>query len=148
MRKFLVHNRCPLKVRTFPLITLKQIEYCSFFNSEERMLEKWIGREDISRNSPQNQFPWIINYFPQAKLQMGWSFSPQIHNFYSKNVSANELIYKTEIDSQTENKLMVTKRKGSGINLKSGIHKYTLLYTKQISNKTYCLAQGTIYNIL
>ena len=46
---------------------------------------------------------------------MGWSFSPKIHNFYSKNVSANELIYKTETDSQTENKLMVTKGKGKGV---------------------------------
>ena len=38
-----------------------------------------------------------------------------MHNFYSKNVSANELIYKTEIDSQTENKLMVTKGKRKGV---------------------------------
>jgi len=67
---------------------------------------------------------------------------------WNQKKDTNKLIYKTEIDSQTENKLMVTKRKGSGINLKSGIHKHTLLYTKQISNKIYCLAQGTIYNIL
>ena len=44
---------------------------------------------------------------------MGWYFSTKIHNFtLFKNVSANELIYKTETNSQMENKLMVTKGKG------------------------------------
>ena len=61
-----------------------------------------------------------------------------------KKKDTNKLLYKTEIDSQRENKLMVTKRKGRQINLKSGIHKYTLLHTKQVNTKTYCLAQGTI----
>ena len=43
----------------------------------------------------------------------------------------NELFYKAEIDSQTENKLMVTKREsGEGINWEFGINRYTLLYVK------------------
>jgi len=39
-----------------------------------------------------------------------------------------ELIYKTEMDSQIENELMVTKEeRGGGI---TGINRYTLLYIK------------------
>ena len=47
-------------------------------------------------------------------------------------MDTNELIYKREIDSQTENKLMVTKgeRGGVGINLEFAINRYTLLYIK------------------
>ena len=47
----------------------------------------------------------------------------------SKKYGTNELIYKTEIDSKTENKLMVTKgeRGGGGINWEYGINRYTPL---------------------
>ena len=36
------------------------------------------------------------------------------HMWNLKKNDTNELIYKTEIDSQTENKLVVTKGKGRG----------------------------------
>ena len=50
----------------------------------------------------------------------------------------NELIYKTETDSQTENELMVTGlggRVGKGIAGEFGIDMCTLLYLKWITNK-------------
>ena len=31
-----------------------------------------------------------------------------------------------------------------GIDWEFGIDKYTLLYLKQITNRTYCIAQGTL----
>ena len=46
---------------------------------------------------------------------------------------SNELIYKTEIDSQTENEFMVTTRGyewGEGIIREFGVNMYTLLYLK------------------
>ena len=45
----------------------------------------------------------------------------------------NKLIYKTEIDSQTENEFMVTTRGyewGEGIIREFGVNMYTLLYLK------------------
>ena len=62
----------------------------------------------------------------------------------------NELIYKTEIDSQTENEFMVTTRGyewGEGIIREFGVNMYTLLYLKWI-NKNCCIAQGTLLNIM
>ena len=54
----------------------------------------------------------------------------------------DDLIYKTEIDSQTENKLVVIQgKRGGGINWEFGINIYTLLYVKQINNK------DLLYNI-
>ena len=49
-----------------------------------------------------------------------------------------------------ENKLMVTRGEGNwgGIVREFGIDMYTLLYLKWITNKTYCIAQGLILNIL
>ena len=45
--------------------------------------------------------------------------------------NTNELIFKTETDSQTENKLKVTKgEKEGGINWEFGINRYILLYIK------------------
>ena len=34
------------------------------------------------------------------------------------------------------------------INLEFGINRYILLYIKKINNKTYSIAQGTIFNML
>ena len=59
-----------------------------------------------------------------------------IYHLYaeSKNNYINGLIYKTEIDSQTQKrkkKFMVTKgERGGVINWKFGINRYTLLYIK------------------
>ena len=48
----------------------------------------------------------------------------------------DELTYKTETGSQTENKLMVIKgKRGGGINWEFGININTLIYVKQINNK-------------
>ena len=56
----------------------------------------------------------------------------KIYHLYveSKKYGTNELIYKTEMDSKTENKLMVIKgeRGGGGINWEYGINRYTPLY--------------------
>ena len=48
--------------------------------------------------------------------------------------ATNELIYKTEIVTNVENKLMVTEV-GVGINWESGIDLYTLLDIKQMTSK-------------
>ena len=51
-----------------------------------------------------------------------------------------------------EIKLMFTKGKtmgrGGGINEEDGINVYTLPYVKQITNRTYSIAQGNLLNIL
>ena len=47
----------------------------------------------------------------------------------------NEYIYKTKIDSQTENKLMVTKGRREVGSIQSGFKIYTLLYMKLINSK-------------
>ena len=61
----------------------------------------------------------------------------------------NELIYKAETDSQAQKTdLWLPKGKGvREINWEYGINRYTLPYTKQMNNRIYCIAQGTI-NIL
>ena len=53
--------------------------------------------------------------------------------------ATNELIYKTEIVTNVENKLMVTEV-GVGINWKSGS-----TYTHYQLIRTYCTAQGTLF---
>ena len=60
----------------------------------------------------------------------------------------NELIYKTEIDSKTENKLMITKGEvGGGINYKFEIGKVKLTCIKK-KTMSYYIAQGTIFMII
>ena len=56
----------------------------------------------------------------------------------------NELIYKTETDSDLENELMVTRGKGwrGGIVREFGIDIYTLLYLKWITNKDLLYSTG------
>ena len=60
----------------------------------------------------------------------------------SKKSHTNELIYKTEIDSDVKNKLMVTKGEGGGMNWETGIDIYTLLYIKYITNKNLLYSTG------
>ena len=50
---------------------------------------------------------------------------------------ANELSYKTEIESQIQRKNLWLLRgeRGEGTNLEIGIDRYTPLYIKQITNK-------------
>ena len=60
----------------------------------------------------------------------------------------NELIYNKEIVINAESKFMVTKGKGErGINWKTGIDTYTLLYTKEITNKN-CTENSTQYSVM
>ena len=60
-----------------------------------------------------------------------------------KKNSANELIYKTEIESQIQNKLMVSKgKKGGEINWETLIDIYSLLYIKQITNEDLPYSTG------
>ena len=62
-------------------------------------------------------------------------------------MDTNEIIYKTEVESHVENKVMVTReRAGGGTNWKIGIDIYTLLYTKYITDKD--LLYRTISSIL
>ena len=55
----------------------------------------------------------------------------------------------TEIDSDTENRLVVPKREGERrqMHWESGVSRRKLLHTERI-NRSYCTAQGTIFNIL
>ena len=66
----------------------------------------------------------------------------------SKKYGTNELIYKTEIDSKTENKLMVTKgeRGGGGINWEYGINRYTPLCMGFSSGSVVKKHQGPTYS--
>ena len=45
-----------------------------------------------------------------------------------------KLIYKTETDSQTENKLTVTKRERRGINWDFGINRYRVSSVQSLSH--------------
>ena len=58
--------------------------------------------------------------------------------------NANDLICKIETDSQTwKTNLWLPKRKcQGGINQESGIHRYILLYIKQINNKDLLCSTG------
>ena len=49
-----------------------------------------------------------------------------------------------------DNRLVVAKgeKDGGGINWKFEISRHKLLYIKWIKNKSYCIAQGTTFNIL
>ena len=64
----------------------------------------------------------------------------------------NESMYKTETDSQTKTNVWLPKgREGAreGQILKEyEINEGWLLYIKEISNRTYCIAPGIIPNIL
>ena len=59
----------------------------------------------------------------------------------------NELTYKTEIESQTENKHCYQRRKpGGGGKLEEfGINAYTLLDIKQMTKMICYIAQGTLH---
>ena len=62
-----------------------------------------------------------------------------------KKKNTNELIYKTEIDSQTQKtNLLLPKGKGGGggLNQKFGISRYKLLYIKQINDKVLLYSRG------
>ena len=60
-----------------------------------------------------------------------------------KKKDKNELIYKTGADSETyRTNIWLPKGKGGGQDQEFGINRYTLLYIKQINNRTYCIAQG------
>ena len=62
----------------------------------------------------------------------------------------NELIYKIETESQIFKKMYGYQRRNveGGINQKFGINRYTLLYMKEITNKSQWIAQATLLNIL
>ena len=56
----------------------------------------------------------------------------------------NELIYETDTDSDTENRLVVAEGEG-GMDWEFRISRCKLLYK---ITRPYCIAQGTIFNIL
>ena len=61
----------------------------------------------------------------------------------------NKLIDKTETDSQTEINLWLPKGEGEeGINQKSGINRYTLLYIKQLNSKDLLYSAGNYIQYL
>ena len=66
----------------------------------------------------------------------------------SLNNYTNELIYKTEIHSQTENKLMVTNVREREINQEFGLNKYIILHIKQINNKDIIYSTGNYIQYL
>ena len=70
----------------------------------------------------------------------------------SKEDDTNELIYKTEADSQTsKTNLWLPKwERGGGINWEIGTDIYTLLYIKQITNKDLLYSTGnyTQYSVM
>ena len=69
-----------------------------------------------------------------------------------KKNDTNELIYKTEIESQMQktNLWLPGGKHGGGINWEIGIDIYTLLYIKQITNKDllYSTGNSTQYSVM
>ena len=69
-----------------------------------------------------------------------------------KKYGTNELIYKTEIESQIQktNLWLPREKVGGGINCEIGIDIYTLLYIKQITNKNllYSTENSTQYSVM
>ena len=63
----------------------------------------------------------------------------------------NEPIYKTETDSQTyrtDLQLPRGRGYGGGMDWEFGISRCKLLYIEWVNNRSYCIAQGTVFNIL
>ena len=73
-----------------------------------------------------------------------------IWNMYIWNLKndTNELIYKTEISSNIENKLMVTTVERGVINYEFGINRYSPLFIKQINNKDLLYSTGNCIQYL
>ena len=60
-----------------------------------------------------------------------------------KKNTTDELIYKTETDSDTEKKLIATRESRRGINLEIEINIDTLLSVKQINSKDLVYSTGS-----
>ena len=61
----------------------------------------------------------------------------------SKKQGTNELIYKTEVESQMQKtNVQLPGDKGWGVNWEIGTDVYTLLYIKQITNKDLLYSIG------
>ena len=58
------------------------------------------------------------------------------------NYDTNELIYKTETNSNKECQFMVPKGKRGGINWECGMSRYTLLHIKRMNNKVLLYSTG------
>ena len=73
---------------------------------------------------------------------------------WNLKTDTNELIYKTETNSQTEKKLMIVKEDSEGrvrgeIYQEFWINRYMLLYKKQINNKDLLYTTGNyIQNLI
>ena len=65
---------------------------------------------------------------------------------YMQNLKRNELVYKTETDSEDELMVVRGEESGKGIVKEFGIDTYSLLYLKWITNKDLCIADGTLLN--
>ena len=67
----------------------------------------------------------------------------------SKKNGTNEPIYKTEIESQIQKtNLCLPRERGGGINWETGVDIYTPVYINYITNKNYCITQGTLLSAL
>ena len=68
---------------------------------------------------------------------------------YNLKYDTNELIYKTEIDQQTENRLVVAKGEweGSGMDWEFGVSRCKLLHLEKISNKVLLYSTGKCLGI-
>ena len=64
-----------------------------------------------------------------------------------KKNNTNELIYKTEVESQTGKTNLIIKKDRGRYKLGFGIKIYILLYRKQITNKDILYNMGAILNI-
>ena len=69
---------------------------------------------------------------------------------YNLKYDTNELVYKTEIDSQTQKKKLMAFKGGKAgrDRLEFGINKYTLLYVKQTINKDLLYSTGNYIQYL
>ena len=66
-------------------------------------------------------------------------------DYHTKRSKAEKENY--NIDSQKKQTLGYQRRKRGGINWESGINRYMMLYIK-LTQRTYCIAQETIFNII
>ena len=76
--------------------------------------------------------------------------SYDIIDMWNLKYNTNEPICKTETDSQIIEHTYGCQGEGGegGMDWEFGIHTYKVLQIEKISNRSYCIAQGTISNIL
>ena len=122
-------RRCGAYINSIVWYLLRNRRLFNHKKKNEKMpfVKTWMHLQNIILNEvSRSQVPYNIIYMWNLKYD------------------TNELVYKTEIDSQTQKTdlWLAEEKAGGGINWEFGIKKYTLLYIKQINNKDLLCSLG------